>query len=130
MQQVDVNRAREDRFPTIPAIPRLDHWFEHEIQVALAMAKVAVLLVTADFLASDFIDQHELAPLLKTAEKGGVRILWIPVKACSYKETALKDFQSMISPEKPLAEMKAERNRAWVKICEGIKEAMNFSGAP
>jgi len=98
-------------------------WFE-EIKIALALTKVAVLLVTADFLASDFIDQHELTPLLKEAEQGGVRILWIPVKACAYKETPLKNYQSMISPDKPLAEMRAERDKAWVKICEEIKKAI------
>ena len=97
-------------------------WFS-EIKVALASTKVAVLLVTPNFLASDFIHEHELTPLLKEAEKGDVRIIWIPVRACSYKETALKDYQVAIDPDKPLANMKAERDKAWVGICEEIKRA-------
>lgn len=63
-------------------------WFQ-EIGKALASARAGVLLVTSDFLASDFIHEKELGPLLKEAEQGGVRILWIPVRACSYKVTPL-----------------------------------------
>jgi internalin A len=95
-----------------------------EIEISLASAKVAVLLVTPDFLASDFIHEKELGPLLKKAEKGKVRIIWIPVRACSYKETLLKDYQAAGDPEKPLEIMKANRNKAWVKICEEIKKAV------
>jgi len=83
------------------------------------------MLVTPNFLASDFIHEEELCPLLKDAENGGVKILWIPVRASSYNETPLGKYQAVISPDKPLAEMKAERDKSWVKICEEIKKAAN-----
>jgi len=98
-------------------------WFE-EIKRALASTKVAVLLVTKDFLASEFIHERELTPLLKEAEKGNVCIIWIPVRACAYNETPLKNYQAAIGPDKPLANMKkADRDKAWVTICEKIKKA-------
>ncbi len=96
----------------------------NEIEHALEFTKVAVLLVTKDFLASDFIHEHELGPLLRSAEQGGVRILWVLVRACSYAETSIKNYHAAFPPDKPLAEMKAERDKAWVKICEAIKSAM------
>jgi hypothetical protein len=103
-------------------------WFK-EIQSALANSKVAVLLVTAHFLTSDFIHKEELGPLLKAAEKGGVRILWVPVRASSYKKTALKDYQAVLDPDKPLSNMKGpERDQAWVRICERIEKAVNSPG--
>jgi internalin A len=100
-----------------------DKWFS-EIQAALASSKVVVMLLTSNFLASEFIHEHELGPILKEAEAGGVRILWIMVRACSYQETALRDYQAVLPLNKPLAEMKAERDSAWVEICKVIKKAV------
>ena len=65
------------------------NWFR-EIQSALTNSKIAVLLVSPDFLASDFIHEHELGPLLKEAEQGGVKILWVPIRNSAYKRTPLR----------------------------------------
>jgi len=99
-------------------------WLD-EIKSTLATTKVAVMMVSPGFLGSDFIHQQELNPLLKEAEEGGVHILWVPVRASAYKETPLKHYQAVISPDKPLAQMKAERDAAYVKICDEIKKALN-----
>ena len=97
-------------------------WFR-EIQSALTNSKIAVLLVSPDFLASDFIHEHELGPLLKEAKQGGGKILWVPVRAAAYKRTPLKNYQAVLDPSKPLAAMtKARRDQAWVKICEEIQK--------
>jgi hypothetical protein len=45
------------------------------IHKQLAMARVGIFLVSADFLASDFIHAQELPPLLKAAEKEGATLL-------------------------------------------------------
>jgi internalin A len=81
--------------------------------------------VSPNFLASDFIHEHELTPILKKAEAGGVRILWVQIRASAYMETSLKNYQAVVSPpEKPLAEMKAKRDQAWLRVCEEIKKAV------
>jgi internalin A len=101
-------------------------WFR-EIQSALANSKVAVLLVSPDFLASDFIYEHELGPLLKEAEQGGVKILWVPVRDSAYKQTQLKNYQAVLDPGKPLAGMnRARRDQAWIRICEEIGKLVNL----
>jgi hypothetical protein len=101
-------------------------WFD-EIKAALARTSVAVMLVSPDFLASDFIHEHELGPFLKEAEAGGVRILWVLIRDCAYQETPLKDYQAVVSPpDRPFASMpKGRRDTAWRKVCEAIKDAVN-----
>jgi TIR domain-containing protein/NB-ARC domain-containing protein len=99
-------------------------WFG-EIQSALSQAKVAVLLVSPDFLGADFVYEYELGPLLKEATRGGVKILWVPIRDSAYKKTPLKDYQAVLDPSKPLASMtKARRGRAWIKVCEEIEAAL------
>jgi TIR domain-containing protein len=100
-------------------------WFD-EIKAALTKTSVAVMLVSPDFLDSDFIHEHELGPLLKEAAAGGVTILWVLIRDCSYEETLLEPYQAVVPPDKSLASMpKAKRDTAWKAVCKAIKQAVN-----
>jgi hypothetical protein len=94
-----------------------------EIRSALARARVAVLLVSPDFLASDFIAQHEL-PVLLDAEKGlRSRVVWIPVRPSNHEATELGEYQAAFDPRRALAEMdEAEADRALVAVSKQILE--------
>jgi hypothetical protein len=100
--------------------------WRQEIQVALAAAKVAVLMVSPNFLASDFIDENELPPLLDAAQAKGLTIIWIPVSSSSYRETEIEKYQAAHPPNQPLDGLSAaEQNRVLVEICKKIKTAAN-----
>jgi len=93
------------------------------ITQALAAAKVAVLLVSPEFVASDFIAVEEVPPLLAAAKNEGVTILWVPVRASSYKRTPIAAYQAAHPPETPLATLSdADCDGAFVDICEKIHQ--------
>lgn len=81
-----------------------DKW-RKEIEAAIEKANVAILLVSTDFLASDFISTDELPPLLRKAAEIGTRILPLIVSPCDYEISELGEFQAINSPDRTLADM-------------------------
>jgi tetratricopeptide (TPR) repeat protein len=109
-----------------------DKWKE-KIDEALKSTKVAVLLVTPDFLNSDFITAYELPEILKAATEG-VTIMWIAVRYTLFQETVLAPYQAVNNPKTPLASLtEHEVDKELVRICERIKAAVigqPFSESP
>lgn len=99
-----------------------DKW-EEEITKALNKATFAILLVSADFLASDFIDNNELQPLLKNAENKGTKIMPLIVSPCAtFVECGLSVYQAANDPKRTLIEMnEGEVQRTLAKLVEDIK---------
>lgn len=79
-----------------------DKW-RKEIAENIENAAVAVLLISADFLASDFIVNHELPPLLIKAEASGTKIIPVIIKPCGFmRDDSLQNFQCINDPRHPL----------------------------
>jgi hypothetical protein len=94
-----------------------------EIKRSLASAKVALLLVTQDFLVSQFIQTQEVVSLLERAEKDGVKITWIAVKASTVEASPISRFQALNNPARPLEGLsEAERNQVLVEIYKKVKD--------
>lgn len=99
--------------------------WRNEIEEALRSAKVAVLLVSPSFLASEFIRNVEMPPLLKAASDRGVTIIWVAVSASLYSETPISHYQAANDPLRPLDALRApDLNRELVRICTRVKEAV------
>jgi hypothetical protein len=59
-----------------------------EIETAIEKARVAVLLVSADFLTSGFINNEEVPRLLARRKDEGLRIVPLIVRPCLWQSVA------------------------------------------
>lgn len=96
-------------------------WRE-EIDAALDSATAAVLLISPDFLASDFIMDNELPPLLAAAETRGCTILPLLVRPSLFAQRPeLSRFQTVNANAQPLAAMsEVQRDTALVALAQRI----------
>ncbi len=119
-----------------PAIQRglLDLWDDNrippgakwgkEIEDALASASIAVLLVSQNFLASHFIAENELPPLLAAAQDEGVTIFWFYLSSCLYEQTQIASYQAAHDISRPLDRLpKSQRQAVLSKACEELVRA-------
>ncbi|MDA1050865.1 MAG: toll/interleukin-1 receptor domain-containing protein [Planctomycetota bacterium] len=97
-------------------------WRE-EIEAALGNAKVAVLLVSPDFLASDFVTEVELPYLLQAEETRGVKLLWILVRNSIWEATPLARIQAAHDVCTPLTRLGNREDDVLKEICEKIGQA-------
>jgi len=101
-------------------------WHE-EIQQAIEASTVAVLLVSANFLASEFISEIELPQILARVEAGGTTILPLIVAPCLFEDSELGVFQSVNPAEKSLLAMRGpEREQTLVNLAKTIKELLRL----
>lgn len=103
-----------------------DKW-KKEIEKALKSAKVAVLMISADFLASDFIIDNELPPLLQAAEQNGTLIIPVILKPCRFtREKTLREFQAINPPDEPLCLLNEnERELVYDTIAQRIEDTFD-----
>jgi hypothetical protein len=103
-------------------------WRE-EIQSAIESSTVAVILISADFLASDFISEYELPQILSRAESGGTSILPVIVAPCLFDGSGLDVFQTINPPHSPLAAMASvEQEETLVNLAIAIQKRLGTGG--
>lgn len=101
------------------------NWRE-EIKQAVASARVAVLLISADFFASEFIHSNELPPLLEAAAQDDAVLLSVILQPVDLSGSPLGEFQAINDPQRPLGKLrtKAGRDEVWLKLAQAIEAAL------
>jgi hypothetical protein len=102
---------------------RAGQQWQTEITMALKRSKAAILLISAAFLASDFVTSTELPSLLRKAELESTLILPVIVSPCRFlRDPSLNRFQPVNDPARPLAELsEVEQERIFDKVCQQIE---------
>lgn len=102
-----------------------DIW-QDQINIALQNSDLAILLVSPDFLASDFIMNKELPYLIKAHQKRQLTLFWLPVRASLFTQTSLKNIQAAYDPSRPLSTLTADQiDQAMVDMVSMIKHSID-----
>ncbi|KZS42346.1 hypothetical protein AWE51_02585 [Aquimarina aggregata] len=98
-----------------------------EINKAISATKVAILMVSANFLSSEFINNEELPALLAAAKEEGAHIFPIIVSHCMFSDIeAISKFQTINPPTKPLTVMdEGQIDALFVKVTREVKRVLS-----
>lgn len=98
--------------------------WKNEIKKSIENANVAILLISADFFNSEFIEKNELPPLLNAAQKDGLTILTVILSPCMFEEYhEINQYQAINNPSLPLSDMsKSDRERIWVDLVRFVRD--------
>ncbi|HEY7415586.1 MAG TPA: toll/interleukin-1 receptor domain-containing protein [Ktedonobacteraceae bacterium] len=90
---------------------------------ALETSSVAVLLISADFLASDFIAEHEMPTILARAKSGGTTVIPVILSPGLFDSTALGAFQSINASNNPVCDMThSQQEQIFVKVAQTVMQ--------
>jgi len=77
-----------------------------QVQLNLLSAKAAVLLISADFLASDFVLNDDVPRLLEQHEQAGMHLVPVLIRDCAWEAVPwLERLQMLPRDAKPVAEL-------------------------
>src|SRR5215469_6397700 len=86
--------------------------------------------MSPDFLASDFIQNNELPPLLNAAKDDKAMILWMAVRPSMHEGTVIDKYQALNDPSKPLSTLtRPEQEKELKRIFQKLKEAIQSTSA-
>jgi serine/threonine protein kinase len=97
--------------------------WRQDIDAAIDRSRAALLLVSAEFLASKFISEVELPKILEAKAGGDLNLYWVPVSPSLAESTALGSLQASWNVQKPLSTLsEAECQSAIKEICANLRD--------
>lgn len=105
-----------------------DAWRD-AIMSQIQSSDIFVLLVSGDFLASDFVWENELKLILARQKLGKAIILPIIIRPCLWQQSPIAKFQVLPADGRPVS-LSPNPDRTWVAIARHIeKVARSIRGA-
>jgi len=101
-----------------------DNWMA-SIREAISNADAAILLISPDYLASEFVTEAEIPNLLKTSKKGTMMIMPVMVRPTHIPpDHPIYQYQFANSPDQPLSGLsESAQDQVFARIASIIGEA-------
>lgn len=100
-------------------------WSE-EINKNFELADIILLLVSADFINSNYCYEKEMARALERHKAGEVRVIPIILRDCDWQSAPFGKFQSLPTNIKPVTQVDwSSRDIAWTDVVKGVRKAID-----
>jgi len=97
--------------------------WDNEINAQLATADLVLLLVSADFIKSDYIWSHELDVAMKRHERGEASVVPVMLRAVDITDAPFAALQGLPTDLKPVTSW-PNRDEAWTDVAKGIRRTV------
>ncbi|MBI3423399.1 MAG: leucine-rich repeat domain-containing protein [Acidobacteria bacterium] len=91
------------------------------IDANLEQAKIILLLVSVDFMASDYCVEVELKRALERHEKGEARVIPIIIRDVNWRDALFAKLQALPKDGKPV-DLWLKKDSAWRNVADGIEK--------
>ena len=97
--------------------------WRYEINEHLAKAKIVLLLVSADFLASDYCWGVEMKQALKLHEAGQATVIPIILRPVDWTDAPFGKLQALPEAAKPITKWQ-DKDEAFANVAKGVRRAV------
>lgn len=97
--------------------------WDTEIDIQLATADLVLLLVSADFIKSDYIWSHELDVAMKRHACGDASVVPVMLRAVDITDAPFAALQGLPTDLKPVTSW-PNRDEAWMDVAKGIRRTV------
>lgn len=118
MERRGVLRSWHDR-----AISPGQKW-DQAIHERLSTADLVLLLISVDFIASDYIWGNELKVAMERERSGAARVVPVMLRAVDIEEAPFADLQGLPTDLRPVT-LWTNRDEAWTNVAKGIRRTVN-----
>jgi TIR domain-containing protein len=103
--------------------------WKREIDRNLESATVILLLVSADFIASDYCWNIEMTRALERNEAGDAVVVPVILKPCDWKTAPFAKLQALPEDARPVTSWRP-RDRAWANVAAGLRRIIQQAQRP
>jgi len=105
-----------------------EEW-DAKISENLETAEVILLLVSPDFIASDYCFGRELERALERHQQGNARVIPVILRPCSWQELSFGKLQATPEDGRPVTKF-PDRDEAFLRVTEDIRRAVESISGP
>ena len=104
------------------AIEGGQEWDTH-IKQKLESARIILLLISPDFMASDYCYDIEMERAIARHDAGTARVIPVMLRPCDWKETPFSKLKVLPKDAKPITQW-SDRDSAFLDVVQGIRTAV------